>query len=88
MTRRLFSSNEIIAALQRAGFEQARKPKGSHAAFVRRRPDGSHDVVVVVLNQKEVPRGTLNSILQQAGMDYEQFLDWAKVKRKGDRPKQ
>jgi predicted RNA binding protein YcfA (HicA-like mRNA interferase family) len=81
MKTRLFSSAEIIAALQRGGFEQARKSKGSHAAFKRRRPDGTHDVVIVTLDQKEVPRGTLDSILAQANISYEVFLNLAKVKR-------
>ena len=79
---RLFSSDEIIAALQRGGFKQARTSKGSHATFKRRRPDGTHDVTVVLLGQKEVPKGTLDSILKLANIDYEEFLDWAKVKRR------
>jgi hypothetical protein len=62
--RRLFSSDEILAALK------------------RKRADGRHDVVVV-LGKKEVPDGTLQMILTQAQISYEEFPDFAKVKRKG-----
>lgn len=82
MKHRLFSSSKVTAALRRAGFEQARKSKGSHATFVRPRPDGGHDVTVVPLGKKEIPKGTLDRILQLAGISYEEFLDLAKVKRK------
>ena len=80
---RLFSSDEIIAALQRAGFEPGKKSKGSHLVLRRRRSQGRHDVVIVVLGKKEVTRGTLRGILQQANIGYEGFLKLAKVKRKG-----
>ena len=81
--RSLFSSNEIITALQRAGFELARKTKGSHQALKRRRAGGGHDVAVVVLGRKEIPEGTLRGILKQANVEYEEFLNLTKVKRKG-----
>ena len=81
--RRLFSSAEIVAALKRAGFESGRKTGGSHQSFERKRADDRHDVAIVVLGKKEVPNGTLRGILTQAGISYEEFLDLAKVKRKG-----
>lgn len=84
--RRLFSSKEIVAALECAGFEQHRtssRSGGSHCTLKRLRSDGRHDVATVVLGKKEVPWGTFNSILTQANMSYEEFLEFAKVKRKG-----
>jgi predicted RNA binding protein YcfA (HicA-like mRNA interferase family) len=81
--RRLFSSAEIITALKRAGFESGKKTRGSHQALKRKRADGKHDVAIVVLGKKEVPNGTLQGILTQAGISYEEFLDFAKVKRRG-----
>ena len=84
MTRkRLFSSNEIIAALLRAGFTLSRRSKGSHQAMVRQRPDSGHDVAILPLGKPEIPRGTLDSILEQAHIDYEEFLRLARVRRKG-----
>ncbi len=81
--RRLFSSDEIINALLRCGFELARKSKSGHQALKRRRPDGRHDVTSVPLGEREVPKGTFDSILKLANLDYDDFLDCAKVKRKG-----
>lgn len=81
--RRLFSSDEIIKALLRCGFELARKSRKSHQTLKRRRPDGRHDVTVVPIGEKEVPKGTFDSILEKADLDYDDFLDCAKIKRKG-----
>jgi hypothetical protein len=39
----------------------------------------------VILGKKEIPKGTFDSILELAGIDYETFLELAKVKRKGKR---
>ena len=86
MLQRLFSSDEILAALQGGGFEYARKSRGSHQSLVRRRLDGGHDVAVVPIGKREVPKGTLDAILKQANVGYDEFLSWAKVKRKGTRP--
>ncbi|MCG2768730.1 MAG: type II toxin-antitoxin system HicA family toxin [Chloroflexota bacterium] len=80
--RRLFSSDQIIAALQRGGFEIARKT-GSHMSLSRERPDGGHDVTVVKMGEPEIPKGTFDSILRLANVDYDDFLIWAKVKTKG-----
>jgi len=82
---RLLSSDEIIAALQRGGFELARKTSGGHQTLKRRRPDGGHDVTVVPAGKREVPRGTLKSILELANVDDDEFLAWARVKKKGSR---
>lgn len=81
--QRLFSSREIIRALERAGFAHARSA-GSHASYTRPKPDGSgHHVVVVPLDKPEVPRGTFESILEQAHLSYDESLALARVKRQG-----
>jgi predicted RNA binding protein YcfA (HicA-like mRNA interferase family) len=36
-------------------------------------PDGSKRVAIVVLGKRQVPRGTLDSILKQAGLSAEEF---------------
>lgn len=79
----LFSSGEIVSALLRAGFTLARKSAGSHSAYKKPRPTGGHYVVIVPLGAKVVPRGTFESILRQAGLTEQEFLGFAKVRRKG-----
>jgi predicted RNA binding protein YcfA (HicA-like mRNA interferase family) len=62
------SSRQLIAALRRAGFEDApRRGKGSHHALVRRDPDGRVRLVIVP-EQRDLPRGTLYGILELAGL--------------------
>jgi predicted RNA binding protein YcfA (HicA-like mRNA interferase family) len=64
---------EIKRRLEAAGFVEASQ-KGSHVKFVRR----SGDVVdtAIVPNKREVPVGTLRSILSQSHIDLE---DWDKL---------
>jgi predicted RNA binding protein YcfA (HicA-like mRNA interferase family) len=72
----LYSSDQIINALIRGGFEPARKSKGSHQTLKRPRPEGGTDVTVVPIGKKEIPRGTFKNILQLANVDIDDFLDW------------
>ncbi|MBI2899677.1 MAG: type II toxin-antitoxin system HicA family toxin [Planctomycetes bacterium] len=68
------SSRDIIRALRRAGFAEAPdRGKGSHRAFVRRIP-GERMRLVIVPMGKDIPRGTLLSILEQAGLSRDEFL--------------
>ena len=86
--RKLFSSDQVIAALVRDGFEPKRKSKsGSHQTWHKHLPTCEHKVTSVILGKKEIPKGTFDSILELAGIDYERFLELAKVKRKGKRRK-
>ena len=64
------SFREIQRRLERAGFAEASQ-KGSHVKFVRR----SGDVVdtVIVPNNREVPVGTLHSILNQAHLSIDEW---------------
>lgn len=69
------SSRQVIAALRRAGFEDApRRGKGSHHALMRRDPDG-HVRLVIVPERHDLPRGTLRGILELAGMTPEDLRD-------------
>jgi predicted RNA binding protein YcfA (HicA-like mRNA interferase family) len=83
--RRLFSSDEIISALIRCGFEPTGRKGKNHQTLKRPREDGRHDVTVVPIGKKEIPKGTLEGILELANLDYDDFLDCAGVKRKGRR---
>lgn len=81
--QRLFSSDEIIKALKRGGFEAAQKSKGGHLTLKRKRANKGHDVTVVPLGKRKIPRGTFDNILKLADIEYNAFLDLAKVKIKG-----
>lgn len=68
------SSTRIIRALQRVGFSYApRRGKGSHVALFRIDPSGAKKLVIVP-KKKQIPKGTLLAILQQAGIEREEFL--------------
>ena len=69
------SSRRLIAALRRAGFQDApQRGKGSHRALVRHDPDGRVRLVIVP-ERRDLPSGTLHAILQQAGLTVEQLLE-------------
>jgi predicted RNA binding protein YcfA (HicA-like mRNA interferase family) len=68
------SSRQLIAALQRAGFEDApHRGKSSHRALVRRR-DGTIRLVIVP-ERSDLPRGTVHAILQQAGLTPQELAE-------------
>jgi len=58
---------EIIAALAKRGFHYKSR-RGSHAKYT----DGARNVIVPM--HTEVARGTLRGILQQAGIELDDFL--------------
>ncbi len=67
------SSRQIIRILQKVGFEYApKRGKGSHTAFVKREKDKTR--LVIVPDRREIPRGTLLSILEQSGLTRKEFL--------------
>jgi len=63
------SVRKVIRALESAGFDHIRT-KGSHAVY--RHPNGR---VVVVPQHGTIKRGTLASIIRQAGFTAAEFLD-------------
>jgi predicted RNA binding protein YcfA (HicA-like mRNA interferase family) len=71
-------ASAIIAALQRLGFQVVRQ-KGSHV--VLRRPSSNPEsgeasvTCVVPLHRRDLAVGTLGSVLRQAGIDVETFLN-------------
>lgn len=68
------SSRQIIRALRKAGFVEAPdRGKGSHRAFVHQDANGRIRLVIVPYG-KDIPRGTLQAILDQAGLSRQEFL--------------
>ena len=78
----LFS--KIIHGLRKNGFDEApHRGKGSHRAFVKVDSSGrggglasagGRTRLVIVPHGKDIPRGTLLAILDQAGLSREEFL--------------
>jgi len=63
---KLFSSQDIIKALQKRGFIYIAQ-KGSHVKF--RKPGNPTLTAIVPAGRKEIPYGTLRSILRQANIN-------------------
>jgi predicted RNA binding protein YcfA (HicA-like mRNA interferase family) len=60
-----YTAKEIIRLLEQKGFVFDRA-SGSHQIYML--PNGSKRVIIPVHN-KDLPKGTLHSILKQAGID-------------------
>ena len=69
------SGKEIVRALERLGFKQARQ-RGSHVVMKKSTPEGSLGCVVPM--HDEVALGTLRSILRQAHLTAEEFIEAVK----------
>jgi len=65
----VLSGRECVRALEKAGFGVVRQ-KGSHLMLARDDPPA----YVTVPNHKELDRGTLKSILRQAGLSVDEFI--------------
>ena len=65
---KLYSSKEISAVLSALGFSFISQ-KGSHGKY----RNDDRRVVIVPMPKREIPEGTLRSILRQAGIDKEKF---------------
>jgi predicted RNA binding protein YcfA (HicA-like mRNA interferase family) len=63
------SGRQCVAALLKSGF-QFKRQNGSHIILRRDQPYAQ----VVVPDHKALDRGTLRSILRQAGMTTEEFI--------------
>lgn len=72
------SAFEVIRALQRLGFVQVRQ-KGSHVVLKKQLVDENQVVseigCVVPLHKKTLAVGTLKSVLNQAAVSVEEFLE-------------
>ncbi len=71
----ILSAKEIIKALKKDGFGVLRQ-KGSHISLYKNSDDKSY--LVVIPDKKKVKKGTLLSILKQAGMSREEFFELVK----------
>ncbi len=69
------SSEELIKALLKDGFQpRGKSGGGSHRVYKKLTPEGTKNVVVV-LDKREIPVGTLKSMLRQAGLTEKQLFN-------------
>jgi len=61
---------EVIRALEKAGWRIHRQ-KGSHISMHKQ---GVPNLVVIPLHTRDLPKGTLHGILEDAELTVEQFL--------------
>ncbi|MCG7852411.1 MAG: type II toxin-antitoxin system HicA family toxin [Methanosarcinaceae archaeon] len=74
----IVSSKEVIKALKKAGFEYApKRGKGSHIAMMKTKGAFSPRLVIIP-DRKNLPKGTLRSILDHAGLTREEFIELKK----------
>lgn len=66
------SGRAILRALQRRGFQLSHVRRSHHYL---RRPERAGLVVVPVHANQDLPIGTLNSVLRQAGMTAEELIE-------------
>jgi len=73
----IVSSDEVITVLKKAGFSFApKRGKGSHVAFYQEKE--GRKLLVIVPKRKELPKGTLMAIIEQAGLTREEFIQLMK----------
>ncbi|MCH7943903.1 MAG: type II toxin-antitoxin system HicA family toxin [Proteobacteria bacterium] len=72
MPPRLFSYREVRRKLLAAGFIDSSR-RGSHVKFSK--TEQTHRRTVIVPDHRDVARGTLRSILRQAGLTPDAFDD-------------
>ncbi|MGO9588543.1 MAG: type II toxin-antitoxin system HicA family toxin [Candidatus Acidiferrales bacterium] len=63
---------EVLRALSKAGFF-VHHSSGSH--YILRHPDKPHLRVTLPYHNKDLKRKTLSSIIEQAGLTTEQFIE-------------
>jgi len=75
------SSDDVIRVLKKAGFKYApKRGKGGHTAFYKIDEKG-RKLLVIVPKRRELPKGTLLSILQQANLSKDDFIELLKKQK-------
>ena len=67
---KLLSSKQVVKVLEDNGFVFISQ-KGSHLKFRNR--EVKNKTVIVPTNKREIPMGTLHSIIRQSGLSKENF---------------
>jgi len=64
--------SDVIRKLRKAGFVFDRHAKGSHEIWYN--PDSRRRTVIPNHPGKDIPKGTLHAIIQQAGFTIDEFI--------------
>ena len=67
----ILKARDVIRALERAGFVISRT-KGSHCRLIHR-DDPARATTVPIHGSRDLPRGTLRDIIDQAGLSVDDF---------------
>lgn len=67
----ILSARDVLKVLRAEGFEIVGR-KGSHIRLKRKDPPPTK--IVIVPDYKDIPIGTLRSIIRQSGMSVEEFI--------------
>ncbi len=62
---------EVVRALEKVGW-QVHRQRGSHVSMHKK---GASNLVVIPLHTRDLPKGTLHGILEDAELTIEQFLE-------------
>ena len=68
----ILSPQEIIKVLSKLGFEKTSQ-RGSHVKYAKL---GTPSKIVIIPMHYEIAKGTLKSILEQAGISLDEFLKY------------
>ncbi|HWF43006.1 MAG TPA: type II toxin-antitoxin system HicA family toxin [Candidatus Kapabacteria bacterium] len=68
----IFSGNELCKILAAHGFQEVRRPSGSH--MIMQRIIDSRTITVPIPNHRQVKIGTLQSIIRQSELPRDLFL--------------
>lgn len=68
----VLAPEKIVRVLTRLGFNKVSQ-RGSHVKFKK---EGSPVKIVIIPMHSEIAKGTLKSILEQAGVTLEEFLQY------------
>ena len=69
----VLKASEIVKILERLGFVFKSK-NGSHAKYVRRAQGKPQQTAIVPIHSSDIPKGTLQGILEQAGIPLSEFI--------------
>jgi len=69
----ILKPREVIKVLEKVGFH-FKSQKGSHAKYVKVAPDAPTKIVIIPMHD-ELAKGTLQSILMQAGLSLDEFIE-------------
>ena len=69
----VLKASEVVRALERLGFIFKSK-NGSHAKYVKIPEGKPKQTAIVPIHSSDIPKGTLQSILEQAGIPLSEFM--------------